>query len=115
MDDKHKILNYYHELVSTYDRAELLALYLKKIIQQIDPENEMDMMELEFDLQKITTLYHLDNEKIHRLEKELDRMMDKYNVQDLELSSDDFVAVSTRIFNYLQHEDNRSSEHKEGE
>jgi hypothetical protein len=107
MSEKEKILQDYNRLVATFDKVELLGIYLQKIIEGVDSENEVDLMELEFDLQKIITLYAYNNEKIARFEKELDQMLSKFNLTDLSLSSEDLVEVSTRIFKLLEqnHED----------
>ena len=52
---KEKILEHFNYLIGSYDKAELLGIYLKKIIDEVDIDNDVDLIELEFDVQKIVT------------------------------------------------------------
>lgn len=93
--DKEKINKYYEKLVSSLDDMIYLTLILKEIIEKID--NEEDLIQLELDLMYISVTYKYDKEKIIKFRKEIERILNDYNLNIDLISNEKIEELIKRL------------------
>jgi len=98
--DKEKIKKYYENLVSSLDDMIYLSLILKEIIDKID--NEEDLIQLEIDLMYISVTYKYDKEKIIKFRKEIERIINDYNLEIDSISSEKIDEMIDRLIKNKQ-------------
>lgn len=104
IDEKHTILSHYNDLINSIDSMQLLSIYLKCMIDNV--ESDKDILEMELELPLIANLFSISSDKIFRYKSDIDKLFNKLNItDDLKLEDERFINVSKRLIEYAKKQD----------
>lgn len=99
-DEKKLILEQYQQIINSFDKMQIIAIYLKYIIDNV--ESDKDIFELDLDIPLITNQFTVDGDKIFRFQHEIDKLFNKLNINHDDLSDERFIEVSKRLLKYAK-------------
>jgi hypothetical protein len=95
---KEQLLNYYYKFRDSIEEMVYLSLILKKIIDNVEDDEEK-INELELDLMNISLKYGQNKEKTYYLKKQINDIIDYYNI---EISSIDSETIEELIESIIE-------------
>ena len=103
-DEKKNILGHYKQMIDSFDKLQIISIYLKYIIDNVD--SDKDLLELELDIPILNNLFSIDGDKIYRFQLEIDKLFNKLEInKKTKIDDARFIEISKRLLEYAKSND----------